>query len=74
MPSRAKVATIALIGLVSAISAAFVWEVSAIGDGEIFESSSWNSANPENGAVVIIHVVLFSIFNMATRFRSKEMG
>ena len=42
VPSHAKVAIIVLIGLMSAASATLVWKVSTLGDGEIFEPSSWN--------------------------------
>ena len=74
VPSHAKVAIIALIGLMSAVSATFVWKVSTLGDGEIFEPSSWNGADPGYGAVTIILVGLFGIFYVATRVRIREIG
>ena len=74
VPSHAKVAIIALIGLMSAASATFVWTVSTLGDGEIFEPSSWNGADPGYGAVTIILVGLFGMFYVATRVRIREIG
>ena len=74
VPSHAKVAIIALIGLMSAASATFVWKVSTLGDGEIFEPSSWNGADPGYGAVTIILVGLFGMFYVATRVRIREIG
>ena len=74
VPGHAKIATIALIGLMSAISAAFVWRVSTLGDGEILDQTSWNGADPGYGAVTIILVGLFGIFYVATRVRIREIG
>ena len=74
VPSHAKVAIIALIGLMSAASATFVWKVSTLGDGEIFEPSTWNGADPGYGAVTIILVGLFGMFYVATRVRIREIG
>ena len=45
-----------------------------VGDGEIFESSSWNGADPGYGAVTIILVGLFGMFYVATRVRIREIG
>ena len=74
VPGHAKIANIALIGLISAISAAFVWRVSTLGDGEILDQTSWNGADPGYGAVTIILVGLFGIFYVATRVRIREIG
>ena len=74
VPSHAKVAIIVLIGLMSAASATLVWKVSTLGDGEIFEPSSWNGADPGYGAVTIILVGLFGMFYVATRVRIREIG
>ena len=74
VPSHAKVAIIALIALMSAASATFVWKVSTLGEGEIFEPSSWDGADPGYGAVTIILVGLFGIFYVATRVRIREIG
>ena len=74
VPSHAKVAIIALIGLMSAISAALVWKVSTLGEGEILEPASWDGVDPGYGAVTIILVGLFGIFYIATRVRIREIG
>tara|TARA_B100000965_G_scaffold4969_1_gene3892 strand:- start:5950 stop:6246 length:297 start_codon:yes stop_codon:yes gene_type:complete len=74
VPSHAKIAIIALIGLMSSASAVFVWKVSTLGDGEVFEPSSWNGADPGYGAVTIILVGLFGMFYVTTRVRIREMG
>ena len=58
----------------SVASATFVWKVSTLGDGEIFEPSSWNGADPGYGAVTIILVGLFGMFYVATRVRIREIG
>ena len=74
VPSHAKVAIVALIALMSGASATCVWKLSTLGDGEIFEPSSWNGADPGYGAVTIILVGLFGMFYVATRVRIREIG
>ena len=74
VPSHAKVAIIVLIALMSAASAPLVCKVSTLGDGEIFEPSSWNGADPGYGAVTIILVGLFGMYYVATRVRIREIG
>ena len=71
---KQKVAIIALIGLMSAISAALVWKVSTLDDGEILEPASWDGADSGYGAVTIILVGLLGIFYVATRVRIREIG
>ena len=72
VPSHAKIAIIGLIALMSTASAALVWKVSTLGDGVIFEPSSWNGADPGYGAVTIILVGLFGMFYVQPESESEK--
>jgi hypothetical protein len=74
VPRHAKIAIISFISLMSAASAAFVWKVSTLGDGEMTEPSSWNGADPGYGALTIILAGLFGIFYVAARVKIRETG
>lgn len=74
VPRHAKIAIISFISLMSAASAAFVWKVSTLGDGEMTDPSSWNGADPGYGALTIILAGLFGIFYVAARVKIRETG
>ena len=71
VPRHAKTGIIVLIALMSTVSAAFVWYISTLGDGELYDPSSWNGADPGFGAVTIILAGLFGIIYVATRVRIR---
>ena len=74
VPRHAKIAIISFISLMSAASAAFVWKVSTLGDGEMTEPSSWNGADPGFGAITIILAGLFGVFYVTARVKNRETG
>jgi len=74
VPRHAKIAIISFISLMSAASAAFVWKVSTLGDGEMTEPSSWNGADPGYGAITIILAGLFGVFYVTARVKNRETG
>ena len=71
VPRHARTGIIVLIALMSTVSAAFVWYISTLGDGELYDPSSWNGADPGFGAVTIILAGLFGIIYVATRVRIR---
>ena len=71
VPRHARTGIIVLIALMSTASAAFVWYISTLGDGELYDPSSWNGADPGFGAVTIILTGLFGIIYVATRVRIR---
>ena len=71
VPRHARTGIIVLIALMSTASAAFVWYISTLGDGELYDPSSWNGADPGFGAISIILAGLFGIIYVATRVRIR---
>ena len=71
VPRHARTGIIVLIAIMSTASAAFVWYISTLGDGEPFDPSSWNGADPGFGAISIILAGLFGIIYVATRVRIR---
>ena len=71
VPRHARTGIIVLIALMSTVSAAFVWYISTLGDGELYDPSSWNGADPGFGAVTIILAGLFGIIYVGTRVRIR---
>ena len=71
VPRHARTGIMVLIALMSTASAAFVWYISTLGDGELYDPSSWNGADPGFGAVTIILAGLFGIIYVATRVRIR---
>ena len=67
IPKHAKYGTICLIGLMTSISAYFVWLVSTKGDGVLSDPSSWNGADPGFGAGTVILVGLIGVWYVGFR-------
>ena len=71
IPKHAKYGVVSLIGIMSAISAYFVWAVSTRGTGSLGDPSSWDGAFPWFVAVTVIVVGLiwiwFVVFRVPTR-------
>jgi uncharacterized membrane protein YbaN (DUF454 family) len=72
IPKHAKYGIISLIGLMSCLSAYFVWYVSTKGDGELFDLSSWDGADPGYGAITIIIVGLIGIWYIIFKVSSRN--
>ena len=72
IPKHAKYGTIGLIGLMTSISAYFVWLVSTKGDGVLGDPSSWNGADPGFGAGTVILVGLIGVWYVGFRVPTRE--
>tara|TARA_B110000881_G_C18537513_1_gene496635 strand:- start:185 stop:697 length:513 start_codon:yes stop_codon:yes gene_type:complete len=72
IPNHAKYAIILLISIMTSFSAYFVWYVSTKGNGELFEPSSWNGADPGYGAATIIMVGIVGICYVILNVRSRD--
>ena len=72
IPKHAKYGIISLIGLMSCLSAYFVWYVSTKGDGKLYDLSSWDGADPGYGAITIIIVGLIGIWYIIFKVSSRN--
>ena len=72
IPKHAKYGIVSLIGLMTSLSAYFVWYVSTKGDGELFDLSSWDGADPGYGAITIIIVGLIGIWYIIFKVSSRN--
>ncbi|MDP7002212.1 MAG: DUF454 family protein [Candidatus Thalassarchaeaceae archaeon] len=72
VPGHAKIVIVALIALMSATSAYFVWFVSTKGEGELGDPASWNGTDPGYGAATIILVGLIGILYVGFRVPTRE--
>ena len=61
IPRHAKIVTSMLISLMSSVSSYFVWFVSTKGDGELFDPSSWDGADPGFGALTVLIAGLLGV-------------
>ena len=62
IPKHAKAGVIGLISFMTISSATFVWYVSTLGEGDYFDPSSWNGADPGFGSATIILVGLIGVW------------
>ena len=62
-----------MIGLMTTVSAYFVWYVSTKGDGALMDLSSWNGAD-ENayGAITILLVGFIGMVYVLTMVKSRK--
>ena len=72
IPKHAKYGGFSLIGIMSAISAYFVWAVSTRGTGSLGAPSSWDGADPGFGAVTVIVVGLIGIWYVGFRVPTRN--
>lgn len=73
LPSHVKVIIASLIGLMSTVSAYFVWYVSTKGDGTLFDISSWNGADQYAlGSITIMAVGLMGMAYVLTMVKSRD--
>ncbi|DAC42325.1 MAG TPA: DUF454 domain-containing protein [Candidatus Thalassarchaeaceae archaeon] len=72
IPKHAKYGVVSLIGIMSAISAYFVWAVSTKGTGSLGDPSSWDGADPGFGAVTVIVVGLIGIWYVGFRVPTRN--
>tara|TARA_B100001250_G_C19164266_1_gene513754 strand:- start:187 stop:435 length:249 start_codon:yes stop_codon:yes gene_type:complete len=72
IPKHAKYGVMGLIILMTTISTAFVWYVSTLGDGDVFEPSSWDGADPGYGAVTIAVAGLIGVWWLYAKVKTRE--
>ena len=73
LPKHVKIIIAALIGLMSTVSAYFVWYVSTKGDGTLFDISSWNGADQYAlGSITIMAVGLMGMAYVLTMVKSRD--
>ncbi|MEE2630283.1 MAG: DUF454 family protein [Candidatus Thermoplasmatota archaeon] len=72
IPAHAKYTTIAMIGIMTALSSYFVWYVSTKGEGAIGDPASWNGPDPGFGAVSIILVGLLGMWYVGFKVPSRR--
>ena len=71
IPGHAKTAIVAMIAMMSAISAYLVWLVSTKGDWVFTDPSSWNGADPGYGYGTILIVGLVGILYIIFKVRGR---
>ena len=74
IPRHANSGIIAMISLMSIMSAVFVWYVSTLGDGVFFEPSSWDGADPGFGSITIILVGIVGVWYVASKVSVRDVG
>ncbi len=73
LPKHAKIVIACMIGLMTTLSAYFVWYVSTKGEGTLFDISSWNGADQYAfGSLAIITVGLLGIAYVLTMVKSRD--
>ena len=73
LPKHVKIVIASLIGLMSSVSAYFVWYVSTKGDGTLMDPSSWSGAD-ENayGAITILVVGILGMAYVLSMVKSRD--
>jgi len=75
LPLHVKIVIMMMIGLMSAISAYFVWFVSTKGDGVLYNPSSWTGADEyAMGAFTILFVGLIGILYISIRVKTRDFS
>ncbi|MBT3419811.1 MAG: hypothetical protein HN433_01355 [Euryarchaeota archaeon] len=62
LPNHVKYIIMAMVGVMTTISAYLVWYVSTKGDGTLFETDSWNGADKyAMGSITILFIGLLGM-------------
>ena len=72
IPKHAKYGVMGLIILMTTISATFVWYVSTLGNGNVFEPSSWDGADPGYGTVTIVVAGLIGVWWLYAKVKTRD--
>ena len=74
LPFHVKIIIMMMIGLMSTISAYFVWFVSTKGEGVLLNPSSWTGADQYAlGAITILFVGLSGILYVSIRVKTRDV-
>jgi hypothetical protein len=71
LPRHVKFSIAVMIGVMTSVSAYFVWYVSTRGDGFLWNPSTWNGPDPGFGAGAIILVGLIGIWYVQAQVNSR---
>ena len=71
VPQHAKLGIMGMIAMMTMFSATFVWYVSTLGDGDIFDPSTWNGADPGYGSITILLVGLIGIWWLYAKVETR---
>ena len=73
LPRHVKIVIACMIGIMTTLSAYFVWYVSTKGDGTLLDMASWNGADQYAfGSLTIIAVGLMGIVYVLTMVKSRD--
>ena len=74
LPRHVKFVIAGMIGIMTTVSAYFVWYVSTKGDGTLFDMSSWNGADKYAfGSITIIAVGLMGIAYVLKMVKTRDL-
>ena len=73
IPKHAKYIIIFFITLMTSLSTYFVWYVSTKGTGNLYDTSSWNGADPGYGAVTILLFGLVGIWYVIFKLKIRNV-
>ena len=71
-PKHAKYGVVSLIGVMTSLSAYFVWAVSTRGTGTLSDPSTWNGADPGFGTGAVLLVGLVGIWYVGFRVPTRN--
>jgi len=72
IPKHAKYGVVSLIGVMSSLSAYFVWAVSTRGTGTLSDPSTWDGADPGFGAGTVLLVGLIGVWYVGFRVPTRN--
>jgi len=72
IPKHAKNWIIVLIISMTALSATFIWYVSTLGDGKIFDPATWDGADPGFGSITVIIVGLIGVWYVGVKIPERK--
>lgn len=74
LPRHVKFVIAGMIGMMTTLSAYFVWYVSTKGDGSLFDMSSWNGADKYAfGSITILAVGLMGITYVLKMVKTRDL-
>ena len=74
LPRHVKFVIAGMIGMMTTLSAYFVWYVSTKGDGSLFDMSSWNGADKYAfGSITILAVGLIGIAYVLKMVKTRDL-
>lgn len=72
IPKHAKNWIIVLIISMTTLSAIFIWYVSTLGEGKIFDPATWDGADPGFGSITVIIVGLIGVWYVGVKIPERK--